>query len=200
MSLLEIYHPWVWGQFSILICSSGSSRFRRLWNACVDGAAAPPVDLRYVKRPLATVHGDSSRARIISYLESIYQSVAENLPDVKELQDASVDGVELALHTPEAVFEDKYTDAINERDLVSVTAPPKSKKDRIRCQIKSVKISEDRRPSQSGLEIRHLPPGHILDYWQQFRTTDPEGGVAFSYFWRELWLVKNLFSKEHSAH
>lgn len=142
-----------------------------------------------MRRPLAKLHGDSSRARIITFLESIYQSVAENLPDVKELQDASVDGVELALHSPGTVFEDKYTDAINEQNLVSVSAPPQSKKDRIHCQIKSVKINEDRRPSKSGLEIRHLPPGHILDYWQQFRAADAEGGVAFSYFWREFWLM-----------
>lgn len=47
--------------------------------AIEDGLAAPPVDLRYLKgeMPHADQSGDSQRARIITFLEQVYNSQAK---------------------------------------------------------------------------------------------------------------------------
>ena len=50
-----------------------------------NGDAKPPVDLRYLKR--AESGADHTRecvSKVISFLETIYSSVAENLPDVRD--------------------------------------------------------------------------------------------------------------------
>lgn len=54
--------------------------------AIEDGLAAPPVDLRYLKgeMPRADQSGDSQRARIITFLEQVYNSQGENLPDPRD--------------------------------------------------------------------------------------------------------------------
>lgn len=54
--------------------------------AIEDGLAAPPVDLRYLKgeMPHADQSGDSQRARIITFLEQVYNSQGENLPDARD--------------------------------------------------------------------------------------------------------------------
>lgn len=173
------------------VCA-GSGRFKRLRKAVEEGNSSPPVDLRYLRRPLARLDAESCRARITSFLEEIYQSVAENLPDVK---DSTADDVELTLHTADGIEEDQYTVALSEDALVSVPAPPGSGKKRIRTSIKSVKISDDRHPSKPMLEIRWLPPGRIIDYWNQLRAAHPSEKVAFSYFWKvpclDSWVHRN---------
>ena len=116
----------------------------------------------------------------MSFLEGIYNSVAETLPDVK---DGAHDGDEFTLVTPADPCEDQYRDALTKYDLVTVTAPRRGKK-RIRSKIKSVAITDGRHPSQSELEIRYLPPGHIKDYFDQLRASDEEHNVSFSYFWK----------------
>ena len=145
------------------IASQGSGRFRRLRQAVDNGQASPPIDARYLERPLERLDVESSRAQVVTFLEGLYNSVAETLPDVKD-------------DPEEITFEghagndppDSYVEALNKEDLVTVTAPRGGKK-RIRTKIKSVKITEGRHPQQSGLEIRFLPPGHIKDYWEQLR-------------------------------
>ncbi len=145
-----------------------------------NGDPAPPVDMRYLMKPLVKLNAESSRAQIVSFLENLYNSVAETLPDVK---DGALDGDEFTLTTPADQREDQYRDALTKDDLVTVTAPQRGKK-RIRSKIKSVAITDGRHPSQSGLEIRFLPPGHIKDYFDQLRASDDEHNVSFSYFWK----------------
>ena len=75
---------------SLVICHNatspaGSRRFCKLCEAAREGNVAPPVDLRYLKKPTSRI-GVSSQVRpdVISYLESIYESVAETLPDFRD--------------------------------------------------------------------------------------------------------------------
>ena len=65
----------------------GSSRFNSLFRAAVSGAQAPPVDLRYIKRK----HGSKeavARSWVVSYLEELYESEAETMPEHLEDLDA----------------------------------------------------------------------------------------------------------------
>ena len=65
----------------------GSGRFTRLWEAARDGEAAAPVDLRYLKRPNSRVMTDdaaSTRGDIFSFLQYVYESQAETLPDFRD--------------------------------------------------------------------------------------------------------------------
>jgi len=65
----------------------GSKRFERLFDAAQKGAHAPPVDLRFISKPYARcnrLESESVRADCISYLNTLYQSVAEVIPDWKD--------------------------------------------------------------------------------------------------------------------
>ncbi|CAK9081689.1 Uncharacterized protein SCF082_LOCUS38861 [Durusdinium trenchii] len=58
-----------------------------LWEAARDGEAAAPVDLRYLKRPNSRVMTDdaaSTRGDIFSFLQYVYESQAETLPDFRD--------------------------------------------------------------------------------------------------------------------
>ena len=148
--------------------------------------ASPPVDLRYLERPLQRVSGDSRRAQVVSFLEGLYSSVPETLPDVKDdTMEITFDG------SGAADSEDAYADALSltRDDLTSVTAPTRGTK-RIRTKIKSVRMNEGRHPLHSGLEVRWLPPGSIKDYWEQLRASDEEENISFSYFWRGTCAMK----------
>lgn len=149
--------------------------------AVESGQNSPPIDLRFLERPLDKLNGDSSRAQVVSFLEGLYNSVAETLPDVKDdTQDISFE------HHAGDDACDAYAEALN-NGLETVTAPTKGNK-RMRKKIKSVQITEGRRPRESGEEIRWLPPGSIKEYWEQLRANDSEKNISFSYFWRVSWL------------
>lgn len=49
-----------------------------------------------------------------------------------------------------------------------------------RKQKKSVAIDSDR----ADLEVRYLPPGNMIDYFDQFKLACPEEKISFSTFWR----------------
>ena len=69
-------------------CSSGGHRFARIWKAVQRGDSAAPADLRFLRKPKTRTCGDGPNPRITSFLQSLYDSTAETLPDVKD------DGVE----------------------------------------------------------------------------------------------------------
>lgn len=86
---------------------SGSHRFNRILRAVKDGADAVPMDLRYVSQPRSKLHGESSTAHVVSYLQGLYDSVAETLPDVKD------DGVIMELHDGPNPGADTYGDSLS---------------------------------------------------------------------------------------
>ena len=65
--------------------SSGTRRFKKLSEAVQNGDAKPPMDLRYLKR--AEFGANSTQecvSEVVSFLETVYSSIAENLPDVRD--------------------------------------------------------------------------------------------------------------------
>lgn len=60
----------------------GSQRLSRLWEAARSGATSPPADLRFLTKPKSLTCGSGSTAEVASFLQSLYESVAETLPDV----------------------------------------------------------------------------------------------------------------------
>ena len=109
-----------------------------------------------------------------SFLQTIYDSVAETLPDVKD------DGVETALHLTED-GSDPYAVAM---DLQ--TEAPVGK---VRKYKKGLKLHVERRPEISGLEVRYLPPGNMSEYYEQFKGMEGTQSASFAVFWR-TWRVE----------
>ena len=56
------------------------------------GDENPPADMRFVTHEKAHVTADSSVGQVTTFLQTLYDSVAETLPDVKD------DGLELSFH------------------------------------------------------------------------------------------------------
>ena len=159
---------------------SGSARFRRLSGAARAKQFAPPVDRRYLlsgcnRDPFS--EKESIKSEIISFLEGMYQSVAETLPDVKddtyEPGDAGV--IQLKPGEGSDVLPDSYGPALQEG-----LKPPATKSKRPRSQKKSIKLL------RTEGEIRWLPPGNMKDYFEQFNAArDPQlPPASFAYFWR----------------
>eukprot|EP00435_Cladocopium_sp_Y103_P022689 s4752_g5.t1 len=65
------------------------------------------MDLRFVKMPKSRLSGESASARVTSYLQSLYDSVAETLPDIKD------DGVITSLQTGRCGEADTYAKALS---------------------------------------------------------------------------------------
>ncbi|CAJ1416780.1 unnamed protein product [Effrenium voratum] len=58
----------------------GNGRFERLLATVKTGAVVPPADLRYLRAHHARAeHGEGASARVMSFLQSVYDSVAENI-------------------------------------------------------------------------------------------------------------------------
>ena len=84
--------------------SSGVGRCKRLKAAVLRGDARPPVDLRYLARPSQDV--ESNTKEVYSFLQRLYDSVAETLPDVRD-----EDGVQTSLQHFENA-DDPYAKAL----------------------------------------------------------------------------------------
>lgn len=133
--------------------------------------------------------GECATGKITSYLETVYESVAETLPDVKD------DGVETTLeldgdHNP----VDAYAIALTKDGCVTLPArPAKSAKKTIQKQRKrkgSLELHVERLPEHSNLQVKFLPPGCMKDYYDQFRALDEVGHrVSFSTFFK-VWKVE----------
>ena len=161
---------------------AGSGRFRRLSKAAQEGRFAPPADLRYLcKACKASPSERSVESDIVSYLQSIYASVAETLPDIKDNTKEDDDVKINVLTEPFSEQQDDYAAAV-----ASQIMPTKSQKPR--------KFKRSVRILRADAEVRYLPPGHMRDYWLQMNAArDGLNPVSFSQFWRDsylhLWLV-----------
>ena len=124
---------------------------KRLWSAAERDDASPPVDLRFIKRPFdgSDTRSAQTRADIMSYLGSLYESLAETLPDSK---DETFDDVDAQQMTREALT-DSYAILLNQSmqqdgdapavpDPVPQVKPPKGRK--VRTVSKGVKLNIDR--------------------------------------------------------
>ena len=136
---------------------------------------------------------DTSRARIISFLRQLYESVAETLPDVRD-DSYEFDNASVVLDIPE--LSDPYAEAMSQKsqDIKPMAdSSVRGGKRKIRKKKRSVVISSERKAE----EDRYLPPGQMRDYWEQFKAAEgsDSGKVpVFSTFWR-VWLQEFSFLK-----
>ena len=149
------------------------------------GDVVAPADMRYLKGIPKTERSDNdSRSRIASFLSGIYESVAETLPDVRDdtFDPDDFDPKAAFVEVPELV--DPYVKAMESRP---------QKKPRKRKF--SVTLNTSRKELFEGQE-RWLPPGHIRDYYEQFKAAmdDNQKVPAFSTFW-QIWLQDYPFMK-----
>lgn len=155
-----------------------------MWKAATAGRPDPPADLRYLKAPKSKVTAESSTARVTSFLQTLYESIAENLPDVKD------DTMEIASHGL-PTDTDPYA-------LASPATLESNKK--VRQYKKGVKIHVER-AEMSGTEPRYLPPGTMMEYFEQFQAQEGLPFISFSTFWR-TWRVEfdHLRFRSTSSH
>ena len=118
---------------------------KRLHNAVINGMQQPPVDLRYVSRPCGNSGGqkDAVRSDVMSYLSSLYDSVAETLPDVRDsaFDDIRPDDI------PSSGLMDNYCLELNrqlEAEPGSIPVQKKPQQEKPRKMKKSVKLNMDR--------------------------------------------------------
>lgn len=134
------------------------------------------MDMRYVSQPRSKVAGESATGRVVSYLQSIYDSTAETLPDIRD------DGVITQLHDGPMPVEDTYGESLSE-GLPTGKFQMIGKQKRTRKFKMSLKLHRERHPDVSGKEIRYLPPGVMRDYWESMAAFDNLGAVSFKTFW-----------------
>ena len=159
---------------------AGSGRFERLWQAAKDGRADTPADLRYLSSPKSKLAGESSTAKVIAYLQSIYDSVAENLPDVRD------DGLDTAVFGDGTESTDPYLSVALPSSLGRKEKQPRRVK-------KGVSVHVER-ADMPGTEPRFLPPGTMFEYYEQFQVLEPAAGVSFKTFWT-VWRTEFDFLK-----
>ena len=125
----------------------------------------------------AELHAD-----VFEFLHSVYCSIAETLPDVRDgaMDEMDIDGkIELS----EA---DSYTDAVGSTMIQTGhggsagSAKGKAKPRKMR----SIFIRQGRTP-HDGVEERFLPPGTMKEYWVQYtQKTQLSSPASFPVFWR----------------
>ena len=170
--------------FRYMSFNLGATRSSKLASAARKGKYAPPADLRFLKKPFLgnTAEKTAVRSDILSFLQGLYESVAETLPDIRDDAEPDDASVQVFLHA-ESAEQDEYASALNgaqpNHELES-QAKPLSKQSKPRKKKKSVVIQ------RSHQEIRYLPPGTLKEYWHQLNMMrePPLKKIAFSYFWR----------------
>ena len=149
---------------------SGTRRFNKLFEAVQNGDAKPPVDLRYLKRAeFGAINTDECVSEVITFLENVYSSVAENLPDVRD--DTWDEG------SP----EDPHGMSIGSEPA---KVPIGEKQAKVKKHQRGVKVCPGRSVAD-GMEERYLPAGTMKEYWIQYKhQTQPERQASFPTFWR----------------
>ncbi len=162
----------------------GTGRFQKIRDAVEQGATSPPVDLRFLKELPKEAAGGRARARVASFLEAIYSSVAETLPDHR---DESADpGDFFAVYQFEDLSaRDPYSNFDSlQRQLSQHSELTRQKSLKPRKKKKSVAINPEK--AALALEERYLPPGRMMDYYEQFQSLvkDTDESASFATFWR----------------
>ena len=160
----------------LMVNRRGSSRVSRIWTAVQSNAPGPPMDARFMLKPKSRVSGDGATASIVSYLQSLYDSVAETLPDIRDDP-----GVETSLDTGALKDVDSYSAELTENKGAVVKMKTRKRK-------MSLKLHPERHPDVSGAEVRYLPPGVMRDYWETMQSSG-HGNASFKTFW-EVWHVE----------
>ena len=158
---------------------SGSRRFEKLFASAKAGHTSPPVDLRYLKKPVQTIKDHDVRSDVFSFLHNLWTSCAETLPDVRDdpLTPSEESEITLCLAGQDI---DPYAETIQDVISGSKDVLP-SKEKRKRTHKKGVGVN----PLRANMEKRFLPPGNMKDHWEQYRIVSPlERPASFPTFWR----------------
>ena len=158
------------------------------------GEQKPPADMRFLLRGVPTRGSKqygNSRARVVTFLRGVYESIAETLPDVRDdpRDDSNVEFGAIRLDVAE---EDPYSEAAA---LQAVPAAPRARKTKSSCV-----MNQDHKD-----EERFLPPGHMRDYWLQLVAAESSSeraeslpAVPFGTFWK-IWYEEFSFLKFRHA-
>ena len=168
---------------------------------------APPVDLRYIQRGRSSQNPDqvAVRSDVVSFLKSIYESVAECLPDSRDNEFNNVD----PLTIPSSGLLDPYCAQLNleaeqeqkermfkglEQQMDKAKKPRKKKK--------GVEMNLERTAGETGVEEKWLPPGKMKEYYTQYTVVSglPKA-ASFPCFWK-IWVQEfyMLRFREESQH
>ena len=168
---------------------------------------APPVDLRYIQRGRSSQNPDqvAVRSDVVSFLKSIYESVAECLPDSRDNEFNNVD----PLTIPNSGLLDPYCAQLNleaeqeqkermfkglEQQMDKAKKPRKKKK--------GVEMNLERIAGETGVEEKWLPPGKMKEYYTQYTVVSglPKA-ASFPCFWK-IWVQEfyMLRFREESQH
>lgn len=113
------------------------------------------------------------RADVISFLTTIYESVAEVMPDSR---DTAFDDVDKLADSYSIQLNLEASAAISEE---TVETPAGSKMPRKKKR--QVVIN----PNRPEREVRKLPPGYMKEYYEQYRlVTSSDECASFPSFWR----------------
>ena len=144
------------------------------------------MDLRYLKlRKLDNSRNQEIVSDVVSFLQKVYSSIAETLPDVK---DDTLDDAKYFISVQDADVEPYSNFDLNDPAKESETDPGKEKIAKPRKMRKSIQIQPGRSIAD-GNEERHLPPGTMQEYYVQYKAqTTLVKPASFPSFWRVSWL------------
>ena len=176
---------------------AGHGRCRNLLQAAREGAVSPPVDMRFLSRPYCNQQIEKDvRGDIVSYLSSLYESVAEVMPDSNVRDSTLEDDSAVEIDVEQGVEQsqsDPYTVEFNKQASKKPVTSKAKGKPKVRKMRRGVKMNPDRVPGEtqvSGKEVRKLPPGAIKEYWEQYKLNSALSSPAgFPYFWKAPLLV-----------
>lgn len=142
-------------------------------SAVDNGATSAPLDMRYIKKTASKE--PESTAECITFLEHMYQSIAETLPDVSDhsLSTSLADSTELL------GMDDAYRQTLS----LSGVKPQNKKRKGPRRFKHGLKVNRDRSHVQ---EVRFLPPGRVKDHYESFLAQFSESAKppSFATFYR----------------
>ncbi len=137
--------------------------------------------------PKENVCAQAAKARVISFLESIYTSVAETLPDHRDDLNPGDSFVVYQIDSavdPYSEFDAVQRQLSQHSDLTRQHSMKQQKNTKKFQKKKSVVINAEK--VALGLEERFLPPGRMMDYFEQYKAIlhDSDECVSFATFWR----------------
>ena len=139
-----------------------------------------PLDRRYIKKPCSTNRQSAAvRGDVVTFLQRIYESVAETMPDCRDTRDdTQPDEDDLALVRRNVLYDladDSYRREMNRQMQPDLTAagpvveaagraatPSTPKK-------KATKRSVQPLVERTKQEERFLPPGRMMQWWLQYK-------------------------------
>ena len=158
------------------------------------------MDLRYIKKGRTSQNPRhiAARSDVVSFLQSIYESVAECLPDCRdnEFDDIDPDSI------PESGHMDPYCVRLNleaekqeaqqdqkvylKKQLEKVKKPRKKKR--------GLELNMDRTSGATAQEVKWLPPGKMKEYYTQYKVSSRlPSPASFPTFWRAAGTAKTSF-------